>query len=91
MNIEKKKRGGLRPGAGRKPKLLDENARYAIQKALRQDPEQLVRIWKTIMDKAEKGSDRHAQILFNYYHGKPVETVNVTSKELKVNLIVVQE
>lgn len=93
MNIEKKKsnRGGKRPGAGRKPMKVEDNVRLAIQQALSEDPEQVRRIWKKILEKAEKGSDRHALIFLQYYHGKPVETVNVTSKQLKITRRIIHE
>lgn len=64
-------KGGKRPGAGRKPQLHEDNVREAIKTAL--GPESLTKIWKKIIEKAEEGSDKHAQLLCNYYYGKPKE------------------
>lgn len=63
--------GGKRPGAGRKPIAQEDNVREAIRSAL--GPESLKKIWQKITEKAEQGSDKHAQLLFNYYYGKPKE------------------
>lgn len=65
--------GGPRPGAGRKKLAIEDNAQAAIKEAIRNDPSALTDIWSNIIAKAKKGSDRHAQLLFNYYYGKPKE------------------
>lgn len=64
-------KGGKRPGAGRKSITHEDNVKEAIKNAL--GPESLTKIWKKIIEKAEMGSDKHAQILCNYYYGKPKE------------------
>lgn len=84
-----KRRGGYRPGAGRKRASIEDNVRAAIKKALAKDPAQLTRIWEKVFEKAEKGSDRHIQILFQYYYGKPVENVHVQSKQMIITRNVV--
>lgn len=66
-----KAKGGARPGAGRKPIAVEENVREAIKTAL--GTESLLKIWQKVIEKAEGGSDKHTQILFNYYYGKPKE------------------
>lgn len=66
-------KGGKRAGSGRKPLAIEDNAQAAIKEAIKNDPGALSNIWKNIVEKAQKGSDRHAQLLFNYYYGKPKE------------------
>jgi len=66
-------KGGARPGAGRKPLSVEEDVRSAIKLALSQSPDAINKIWQTVVDKAQKGSDKHTQLLFNYYYGKPKE------------------
>lgn len=85
----KKKMGGARPGAGRKPMAIEKNVTDAIKRAMRKDPKQMDRIWQTILEKAEKGSVPHANLLFNYYYGRPVEQVTVTSKQMVLKRIIV--
>lgn len=80
-----KKRGGFRPGSGRKSMAVEDNVRGAIKKAMKDDPKQLSRIWKTVFERAEKGSDRHIQILFQYVYGKPIENVQVLSKQMIIS------
>ncbi len=85
------KHGGFRPGSGRPKKA--QGAMTAVKKsidaALRKDPKALDRIWKKIMDEAEKGSERHATLLLNYYYGKPIETMQVHAKQMVVKRIMV--
>lgn len=85
------KNGGARPGAGRKPMAIEDNVKAAIKKAMAKDPAQLNRIWEKVFEKAEKGSDRHIQILFAYYYGRPIETVQVSSKQMILKRIIVNE
>lgn len=63
--------GGKRAGAGRKTIAQEDNVREAIKNAL--EPDSMEKIWRKIREKAEQGSDKHAQLLFNYYYGKPKE------------------
>jgi hypothetical protein len=68
-------RGGARKGAGRKPAAIEDNVRAAIKTAIGDDPNIMNNIWKKVFSEAKKGSTRHTEILFNYYYGKPKETV----------------
>lgn len=72
-------RGGKRQGAGRKPVKHEEDVKAAIKQALTDHgPTALQDIWKKVIEKAvNDGSEKHIQILLNYYYGKPVENVNV--------------
>lgn len=72
-------RGGKREGSGRKPSAVEENVKEVIKKALDLSggEEAMIDVWKMIIDKAKKGSDKHAQILLNYMYGKPVDNINV--------------
>jgi hypothetical protein len=71
------KHGGAREGAGRKPVAVEDNVKEVIKLALDQSGGQdtMVEVWKKIIEKAKAGSDKHAQILLNYYHGKPKENL----------------
>lgn len=71
------KNGGKRPGAGRKTLAVEENVKAVIKQALDKSggEDTMVKIWQTIIAKAKGGSDKHAQILLNYYHGKPKENL----------------
>lgn len=62
-------KGGARPGAGRKPQKVEDNVKETIRAALRDGS--LERVWKKVIQQAEQGSDKHINILFNYYYGKP--------------------
>lgn len=75
------KRGGKREGSGRRPSAVEENVKVVIKMALDQSggEEAMIDVWKMIIDKAKKGSDKHAQILLNYMYGKPVDNINVKS------------
>lgn len=76
------KNGGARPGAGRKPMAVEENVKGFIKRAMDQcgGEAALVEVWKKIVEKAKDGSDKHAQILLNYYHGKPKENLEQPSE-----------
>lgn len=63
------KHGGYRPGSGRKKQAIEDNVRATIQAAL--GDKSLEKIWKKVIEMAEQGSDKHIQILLNYYYGKP--------------------
>lgn len=65
--------GGARPGAGRKPRPVEEDVKGAIDSALQKNPGALEDIWLKVIDKAKDGDVRFTQILFNYYYGKPRE------------------
>ncbi len=68
-----KPKGGARPGAGRKTIGHENDVQAAIKEALSAKPEAMSNVWKKIIEKAEAGSDKHANILFAYYYGKPRE------------------
>lgn len=86
----KKKMGGARPGAGRKSLAVEKNVKDAIKRAMTGDPKRMDRIWKTIFEKAENGSRDHITILFNYYYGKPVESVMVSSKQVVLKHTIIE-
>jgi hypothetical protein len=66
-------KGGKREGAGRKPKADELKLIETISKAI---PEaEFDAIWKSIAIEAKKGSPAHIKLLFEYYYGKPKETV----------------
>lgn len=64
-------KGGKRAGAGRKPLAIEDDVRAAIKAAIQETPDALNAIWKRVVKEAKAGSDKHTQILFNYYYGKP--------------------
>lgn len=70
-------KGGKRAGAGRKPFAVEDNVKAVIKLALDQagGEQTMVDVWQKIIEKAREGSDKHAQILLNYYHGKPKENL----------------
>ena len=68
-------KGGSRPGAGRKPVAIEDNVKAAIKQAIGDNPNVMTDIWKKVFAEAQKGSVRYTEILFNYYYGKPKETV----------------
>lgn len=76
------KRGGARPGSGRKPIKVEDNVKAAIMQAVAKDPERVTRIWDKVLEKAEKGSYLHQQLFFNYYYGRPKENIEVSTKQL---------
>ena len=81
-------KGGARPGAGRKPVAIEDNVKLVIKQALDASggPEAMIQVWKKIIEKAKGGSDKHAQILLNYYHGKPKENLEQPT-EMVINVI----
>lgn len=81
--------GGQRPGAGRKPKAIEDNVKASIKKAMMEcggEESVLTAIWKNIIDLAQKGSDKHQNIFLNYYHGKPKENLEQPT-EMIINVI----
>jgi hypothetical protein len=89
MTEVKKKLGGVRPGAGRKSAAVEKSVRDAIRRATKKDPKAIERVWQKVIQKAEEGSERHAALLFSYQYGKPVEQVQVTTKQLIFKRIIV--
>jgi len=83
-----KTHGGKRSGSGRKPMAVEENVKSFIKRAMDKTggEEALVEIWQKIVEKAKAGSDKHAQILLNYYHGKPKENLEQPT-EMIINVI----
>lgn len=64
------KAGGKRPGSGRKKKAIEDNVKETIKAAIG-DSDALLLVWRKVLLEAKKGSDKHINILFNYYYGKP--------------------
>lgn len=80
-------KGGKREGAGRKSVAVEDNVKAVIKQALdTSGPDTMVKIWAMIIKKAKEGSDKHAQILLNYYHGKPKENLEQPT-ELIINVV----
>lgn len=81
-------RGGKRDGAGRKALAVEDNVKSVIKQALDQSGGEtaLLEIWQKIIEKAKAGSDKHAQIFLNYYHGKPKENLEQPT-EMIINVI----
>lgn len=81
------KNGGARPGAGRKPLAIEENVKEVIKKALAAEGnDALEKVWQMIIKRAVAGSEKHAQILLNYYHGKPKENLEQPT-EMVINVV----
>lgn len=82
------KHGGVRPNSGRKPQAVEDNVKLVIKKAmdLSGGESALTEIWRKIIEKAKQGSDKHAQILLNYYHGKPKENLEQPT-EMIINVV----
>jgi hypothetical protein len=82
------KHGGPRPNSGRKSMIEEGNVKELIRKATAEigGEEAFIRVWKMILEKALAGSDKHAQILLNYYHGKPKENLEQPT-EMIINVI----
>jgi len=69
--------------------MIEEgNVKELIRKATAEigGEEAFIRVWKMILEKALAGSDKHAQILLNYYHGKPKENLEQPT-EMIINVI----
>lgn len=66
-------RGGKREGSGRKPKADEIKLLETIGNAVPESD--FMEIWKSIAKEAKTGSASHIKILFEYYYGKPKETV----------------
>jgi len=69
--------------------MIEEgNVKSVIQKAMQAigGEDAMVEVWKKILEKAKEGSDKHAQILLNYYHGKPKENLEQPT-EMIINVI----
>lgn len=85
--MQGKPKGGQRPNSGRKSLAIEENVKAVIQMALGKSGETaMVEIWQKIIEKAKQGSDKHAQILLNYYHGKPKENLEQPT-EMIINVV----
>jgi hypothetical protein len=61
----------VRPNSGRKRMAVEDNVKAHIKAAM--TDEDLRKIWAKIVEMAAKGSEKHTQILMNYYYGKPKE------------------
>jgi hypothetical protein len=65
--------GGKREGSGRKPKADELRLIETIKESVSDND--FGQIWKAIADKAKKGSPAHIKLLFEYFYGKPKETI----------------
>lgn len=79
-------RGGKRQGAGRKPIAIEDNVKESIKAALSKDPQALTDVWAKVIENAKKGSDKHINILFSYYYGKPKENLEQPT-EMIINVV----
>ena len=82
--------------AGRKPIAREVHVLDVIQRAFNYNPDgeydEEVEIWRKVIEKALKGSDKHVLMLFNYRYGKPKETVDVNGgMKVVVTSVVVKE
>ena len=80
-----KKHGGSRMGAGRKPKPYEEKVIDSIKKSITDDDFQ--EIWQKIALEAKKGNPAHIKILFEYFYGKPQETVRHEMPETELKIV----
>lgn len=67
------RRGGARPGAGRKTKAEILGLAKTLEDCV--TPQEEKEIWKAIKKEAKKGSIQHAQLYLNYKYGKPSEHI----------------
>lgn len=65
--------GGPRKGAGRKPKADEIRLIETIKESV--SDTDFGEIWAKIADSAKKGSPAHIKLLFEYFYGKPKETI----------------
>ncbi len=65
------KHGGARKGAGRKTSSVENDVRSHIRAACTE--EDMLKIWQNVVKEAKTGSEKHIQVLFNYFYGKPKE------------------
>lgn len=88
-----KNHGGRRAGAGRKklPVSPTGNVRAAIDRVLKKDPKAMDEVWQAIINEAKKGSERHAALLLAYRFGKPTEVMEITTKQLILKRIIVDD
>lgn len=65
--------GGKRENSGRKPKADELKLMDTIKDAVSESD--FSDIWKTIAKEAKGGSAAHIKVLFEYFYGKPKETI----------------
>lgn len=73
--------------AGRKPLVIEQNVKAAILRAARKDKKALDEIWQKIFERCKQGSEKHIRILFDYFYGRPLETVKVEQKSMSLHVI----
>lgn len=79
--------GGARAGAGRKPKAEEENIKKSIEDAI--GKEGIKQIWIDLAANAKKDTAA-ANIILNYYYGKPKEKKSIEFNDgvpLKIEII----
>lgn len=74
-----KQHGGKRPGAGRKPKAVEEWQAVTLNRLLEQGwpIEKRVAVIRKLVSQALKGDTKAASLLLAYGYGKPTETVKI--------------
>lgn len=79
------KRGGHRPGAGRKKGLASIEAEKAREFLITKIAAELEPIADRIIEAAKNGDLKAAEYLLNQLVGKPKESMDVTSKGERIN------
>ena len=79
-------KGGARPGAGRKPKAIEDDVKGAIKNAIERNPGALEAIWDRVVKEAKAGDVKQAALFFNYYYGKPKENLE-QPQEMTINVV----
>jgi hypothetical protein len=79
-----KEHGGKRNGSGRKPKADELRLIETIKESISDND--FGQIWKVVADKAKKGSPTHIKILFEYFYGKPKESMTLDIPDNEIHL-----
>lgn len=76
-------RGGRRAGAGRPKKTVAEQRERNQERVVLEltPPEELDRVWQTLLAFAKAGDSRAIKLVLAYVLGQPVQTVDVTIRE----------
>lgn len=72
--------GGAREGAGRKPKSKELELIESLDKHIDQEE-----VFDTLHGLIKEGNIRAIQLYMNYRHGKPKESVTLSSDGLNIN------
>jgi hypothetical protein len=79
-----KEHGGKRNGSGRKPKADELRLIETIKESISDND--FGQIWKVVADKAKKCSPTHIKILFEYFYGKPKESMTLDIPDNEIHL-----